>query len=60
VETVYRQEQSTKRPTPVAPRVPGVDAPKAPPPIDIDQLDRELWRRFEKRARTERERHGRG
>jgi len=59
VATVYRQARSTKPPAPTAPPVPAVDAPAAHPAIDIDQLDRELWRRFEKRARTERERRGR-
>jgi hypothetical protein len=29
-------------------------------PLDIDRLDTELWRRFEKRARIENERRGRG
>jgi hypothetical protein len=56
--TVYRQARSAEVATPPAPRV-LEDAPATPPAIDIDQLDRELWRRFEKRARTERERHGR-
>ncbi|WP_447925157.1 hypothetical protein [Georgenia muralis] len=48
-----------------------VDAPAAttptPPPaapaapaVDLDRLDRELWHRFEKRMRIERERRGRG
>jgi hypothetical protein len=57
--TVYRQARSMERPAPVPLPVPAVDAPAAHPVIDIDQLDRELWRRFEKRARTERERRGR-
>jgi hypothetical protein len=55
--TVYRQARSTELPAPLP--VPAVSAPAARPAIDIDQLDRELWRRFEKRARTERERRGR-
>jgi hypothetical protein len=59
VATVYRQEQSTKPSAPPTLPVPAVDAPAAHPAIDIDQIDRELWRRFEKRARTERERRGR-
>ena len=59
VRTVYRREQ---QPAPTAPApAPAPEVrPSAPQPaIDIDRLDRELWRRFEKRARTERERHGR-
>jgi hypothetical protein len=39
--------------------VPEAKPPAAQPAIDIDRLERELWRRFEKRSRTERERHGR-
>jgi hypothetical protein len=57
VATVYRQQSSTQVATP--PRPPALDAPVVRPTIDIDHLDRELWRRFEKRARTERERRGR-
>lgn len=34
-------------------------APSAPP-FDLDQLDRDLWRRFEKRIRVEQQRRGRG
>lgn len=48
-----------------------VDAPATPvptpptaapavPAVDLDRLDRELWHRFEKRMRIERERRGRG
>jgi hypothetical protein len=59
VATVYRQGRSMELPTPAPLRVPAVSAPAEHPAIDIDQLDRELWRRFEKRARTERERRGR-
>jgi hypothetical protein len=29
-------------------------------PVDVDRLDNELWRRFEKRVRIENERRGRG
>ncbi|WP_341358348.1 hypothetical protein V5H98_11160 [Georgenia sp. M64] len=32
----------------------------AAPAVDLDRLDRELWHRFEKRMRIERERRGRG
>lgn len=32
----------------------------APSPMDLDRLGDELWRRFEKRARVENERRGRG
>jgi hypothetical protein len=59
VATVYRQARSMELPAPAPLPVPAVNAPAAHPAIDIDQLDRELWRRFEKRARTERERRGR-
>lgn len=59
VATVYRQARSMELPPPAPLPVPAVNDPAAHPAIDIDQLDRELWRRFEKRARTERERHGR-
>jgi hypothetical protein len=59
VATVYRQARSMELPAPVPLPVPAVNAPGAHAAIDIDQLDRELWRRFEKRARTERERRGR-
>jgi hypothetical protein len=34
--------------------------PPATVPIDIDRLDTELWKRFEKRVRIENERRGRG
>lgn len=30
------------------------------PPLDLDRLDRDLWRRFEKRVRVEQQRRGRG
>ena len=59
VATVYRQARSMELPAPAPLPVPAVNAPAAHPAIDINQLDRELWRRFEKRARTERERRGR-
>ncbi|MDR7254304.1 hypothetical protein J2X46_003297 [Nocardioides sp. BE266] len=59
VATVYRQQPSSQVTTPARPSTPSLDAPAAHPTIDIDHLDRELWRRFEKRARTERERRGR-
>ena len=59
VATVYRQARSMELPAPAPLPAPAVNAPAAHPAIDIDQLDRELWRRFEKRARTERERRGR-
>ena len=59
VATVYRQARSMELPAPAPLPVPAVNASAAHPAIDIDQLDRELWRRFEKRARTERERRGR-
>jgi hypothetical protein len=59
VATVYRQARSMELPAPAPLPVPAVNAPGAHAAIDIDQLDRELWRRFEKRARTERERRGR-
>lgn len=57
VATVYRQA-----PTPGVPANPGraPSPPAPPPPIDIEQIDRELWKRFEKRVRLDRERHGRG
>jgi hypothetical protein len=29
-------------------------------PLDLDQLDRDLWKRFERRIRIEQERRGRG
>jgi len=51
---------------PVDPRarstVPDAAGPRtpSPPPFDIDQLDRDLWRRFEKRIRVEQQRRGRG
>ncbi|OLT00504.1 hypothetical protein BJF90_34910 [Pseudonocardia sp. CNS-004] len=51
--------------TPAGPRTRSV-APAAgprapsPPPFDLDQLDRDLWRRFEKRIRVEQQRRGRG
>ncbi|WP_454778192.1 hypothetical protein [Georgenia muralis] len=35
-------------------------AASAAPAVDMDRLDRELWHRFEKRMRIERERRGRG
>jgi hypothetical protein len=57
--TVYRQARSMELPAPAPPPAPAVNAPAAQPAIDIDRLDRELWRRFDKRARTERERRGR-
>jgi hypothetical protein len=58
--TVYRTEPS-REPVPgsAATTAPQARPSTAQPVIDIDRLDRELWRRFEKRARTERERHGR-
>jgi hypothetical protein len=59
VAIVYRQARSTELPTPAPLQVPAMNAPAAHAAIDIDHLDRELWRRFEKRARTERERRGR-
>lgn len=34
--------------------------PPAYLPVDVDRLDNELWRRFEKRVRIENERRGRG
>jgi hypothetical protein len=41
----------------------GPEAPAAPPPgrqpMDLDRLDRDLWKRFEKRIRVEQERRGR-
>ena len=40
--------------------VPPPPAPQAAPAVDLDRLDRELWHRFEKRMRIERERRGRG
>ncbi|TCM35984.1 hypothetical protein [Kribbella sp. VKM Ac-2568] len=58
VPTVYRQEPSREAAAAQAP-VPEAKPSVAQPAIDIDRLDRELWRRFEKRSRTERERHGR-
>jgi hypothetical protein len=59
VATVYRQQPSSPVAAPARPPTPALDASLVRPTIDIDQLDRELWRRFEKRARTERERRGR-
>jgi hypothetical protein len=59
VAIVYRQARSTELPAPASLPVPAANTPAAHAAIDIDQLDRELWRRFEKRARTERERRGR-
>lgn len=59
VATVYREQSSSQVATPARPPTPVLDAPAVRPTIDIDHLDRELWRRFEKRARTERERRGR-
>jgi hypothetical protein len=59
VATIYRQVGSPELVSPPAPSPPAVNVPASPPAIDIDLLDRELWRRFEKRARTERERRGR-
>jgi len=38
---------------------PAAPAPPPGPPVDIERLDSELWRRFEKRIRIERERRGR-
>ena len=35
-------------------------APRRPAPLDLDELDRDLWNRFEKRMRIEQERRGRG
>lgn len=58
VERVFRD--SVQKAPPVADARPGVPLP--PPQIqriDMDQLDRDLWRRFEKRIRVERERRGR-
>lgn len=59
VATVYRQEQAVTTSAPASTRESDAKPPATLPRIDIDHLDRELWRRFEKRARTERERHGR-
>ncbi|GAA2756219.1 hypothetical protein [Actinopolymorpha rutila] len=38
---------------------PQQQAAPPPAPVDLDRLDRDLWRRFEKRMRIEQERHGR-
>jgi hypothetical protein len=37
----------------------GGPAAPAYQPIDLDRLDRDLWKRFEKRIRIEQERRGR-
>jgi hypothetical protein len=58
VPTVYRQARSGGAEPRSLPPAPPPAVPPAPV-VDIDHLDRELWRRFEKRARTERERRGR-
>jgi hypothetical protein len=44
---------------PVAQQAPSQPRVAAPPQVDIAHLDKELWRRFEKRIRIERERRGR-
>ncbi|MFG1990759.1 hypothetical protein ACGFJ7_12375 [Actinoplanes sp. NPDC048988] len=35
-------------------------SPPTSPPLDLDGLGRDLWRRFERQIRIERERSGRG
>ncbi|RPF28996.1 hypothetical protein [Georgenia muralis] len=45
---------------PAAPAPAPPPAAPAAPAVDLDRLDRELWHRFEKRMRIERERRGRG
>jgi hypothetical protein len=50
-EAVVMSRRSPGRPT--------IRPTPAVTPIDIDRLDDELWRRFEKRARIDRERRGR-
>ncbi|WP_222271531.1 hypothetical protein [Modestobacter marinus] len=48
------------RPGSVVPDVPAGRPAPSSPPFDLDQLDRDLWRRFEKRIRVEQQRRGRG
>jgi hypothetical protein len=61
VERVHRRPPSSG-PQPAPGRSssgPGTTTPPASPPIDLDRLDRDLWKRFEKRIRVEQERRGR-
>ena len=61
VERVHRRHPDpTPAPTSQRGRADsGSAAISSPSPIDIERLDKELWKRFEKRARLDRERHGR-
>ena len=62
---VQRVVPDTAAPTPagppqqVIPRPPSESA-AARPVLDLDQIGRDLWNRFEKRMRIEQERRGRG
>ena len=59
-ERRFRAPEPTPQPAaPKAQPVPQLRTAPKPPEIDIGQLDKELWRRFEKRFRVEQERRGR-
>lgn len=58
---VERVHRTTRPPVPTVGPIPAeVRAPApSPPPVDLERLDRDLWKRFEKRIRIEQERRGR-
>jgi len=58
LDRVFRAGPAAPPPAPAAP-APQPRLAEAPP-VDIAHLDKELWRRFEKRIRIEQERRGRG
>lgn len=62
VDRVYRSPRvDTATSAIVVPGRSSSSKPKTPtPPIDMNKLDNELWNRFEKRIRIDRERRGKG
>ena len=59
MERVYRDVQPKAAPTMATNPPPPPASLPVTPGIDMDRLDKDLWRRFEKRVRVERERRGR-
>jgi hypothetical protein len=59
VEHVYQQSRPTISAPPDSAPPAARRVPAAGPAVDIERLDKELWKRFERRVRIERERHGR-
>jgi hypothetical protein len=58
VEQVHRHTQPSVPAVSDAPTEVQAPAP-SPAPVDLDRLDQDLWKRFEKRIRIEQERRGR-